>query len=730
MAAPATVKGAAQLFGAVEQYLPEKDVETVHRAYELAVRAHDGQRRATGDPYVTHPVAVATVLADLHLDAATLSAALLHDVVEDTSVDLPTIQRDFGAEVALIVDGVTKLKSLQWVPDEQRPASFQETEWAENLRKMLLAMAEDLRVVLVKLADRLHNMQTLQPLPPDKQRRIAQETMEIYAPLANRLGIWEMKWQLEDLAFRYLEADAYKRIARSVRSGRNERERYITRAVQAIRGELAASSIQAEVFGRPKHLYSIHRKMQDRDADISQIYDLLAVRVIVQSVSECYNALGVVHSLWHPLPGQFDDYIATPKESGYQSLHTTVVALEGKPLEIQIRTVEMHQTAELGVAAHWRYKEGRRQDPKFDAKISWVRQLIEWQKDVAGDAQQLVDNLRTDVFQQQVYVFTPKGEIKELPAGSTPLDFAYLIHTEIGHRCVGAKVNGRLVSLDRPLQNGEVVEIITSKTSRGPSRDWLIPAYGFIQTAHAREKIRQWFRRQARDEAVIKGRELVDRELKRLGLVDVKLDDIATAFRYDKLEDFFAAMGYGDINPQQLASRLSAALPPAQPTIPQIAARPADHTTGGVRVDGVGDLFTTLARCCNPVPGDNIIGFITRGRGITVHRTDCSSVRNEDEPERLVAVEWGTPGKGMFPVTMRILANDREGLVRDIAAVVADEKLSFSGMHVSVQRDQTALLTATLDVPDLEKLSRVMARVENVRDVFSVQRDVAGATAS
>jgi GTP diphosphokinase / guanosine-3',5'-bis(diphosphate) 3'-diphosphatase len=729
MAAPVAVKGADKLFGAVEQYLPEQDVATVRRAFDLAGRAHGDQRRATGDPYITHPVAVATSLAELHLDSATLAAALLHDVVEDTRVDLATIQHEFGPEVALIVDGVTKLKSLQWVPGEQRPASFQEAEWAENLRKMLLAMAEDLRVVLVKLADRLHNMQTLQPLPPDKQRRIAQETMEIYAPLANRLGIWEMKWQLEDLAFRYLEADAYKRIARSVQQRRNERERYIARAVETLRAEIGANGIEAEVFGRPKHLYSIHRKMQDRAADISQIYDLLAVRVIVPTVSECYNALGVVHSLWHPLPGQFDDYIATPKESGYQSLHTTVVASEGKPLEIQIRTVEMNQVAELGIAAHWRYKEGRRQDPKFDAKISWVRQLIEWQKDVAGDAQELVDSLRTDVFQQQVYVFTPKGEIKELPAGSTPLDFAYRIHTEIGHRCVGAKVNGRLVSLDRALQNGEVVEIITSKTSRGPSRDWLIPAYGFIQTAHAREKIRQWFRRQARDEAVIRGRELVDRELKRLGLVDVKLDDIATAFHYEKLDDFFAAMGYGDINPQQLASRLSTTIAPPPPTIPPTTATRPAETSGSVRVNGVGDLFTRLARCCNPVPGDTIIGFITRGRGITVHRTDCSSVLNEDEPERLVSVQWGTPGKGMFPVTMRILANDREGLVRDIAAVVADEKLSFSGMHVSVQKDQTALLTATLDVPDLEKLSRVMARIENVREVFSVQRDVAGASA-
>ena len=727
MAATA-VKGADRLLDAAGRYLPAGDVETLRRAYEVAAAAHADQRRATGDPYVSHPVAVAGVLADLHLDAATLAAALLHDVVEDTSVDLATIEAQFGREVATIVDGVTKLDRLQWVPDGERPVGLREAEWAENLRKMLLAMADDLRVILVKLADRLHNMQTLQPFPPEKQRRIALETMEIYAPLANRLGIWEMKWQLEDLAFRYIEPDAYKQIARAVQERRTERERYIAKAVRALKTELEASGIHAEVFCRPKHLYSIHHKMQERQADIGQIYDLLAVRVIVQTVSECYNALGVVHGLWHPLPGQFDDYIATPKESGYQSLHTTVIALAGKPLEIQIRTAEMNQVAELGVAAHWRYKEGRRQDPKLDAKISWLRQLMDWQKEVAGGAQELVDTLRTDVFQHQVYVFTPRGEIKELPSGATPLDFAYRVHTEIGHRCVGAKVNGRLVSLNRELQNGEVVEIVTSKSSRGPSRDWLIPAYGFIKTAHAREKIRQWFRRQARDEAVAHGRELVDRELKRLGLVDVRLDDIASAFKYERLDDFFAAMGYGDIHPQQLPSRLSAALPQPEPTIPTVAPRTEAQATG-VRVNGVGDLFTQLARCCTPVPGDSIIGFITRGRGITVHRTDCSSVRNEDEPERLVAVEWGSPGTGMFPVTMRIAAHDREGLVRDIAAVVADEKLSFSGMNVSVQKGQTAVLTATMDVPDLEKLSRVMARIETVRDVFSVRRDVAGASA-
>jgi GTP pyrophosphokinase len=665
---------------------------------------------------------VATILAGLRLDTATIAAALLHDVVEDTSIPLAEIEQEFGPEVARIVDGVTKLTALQLRSDEEPLTNAREAESAENLRKMFLAMAEDLRVVLVKLADRLHNMQTLQSLRPDKQRRIAQETLEIYAPLANRLGIWEIKWQLEDLSFRYLEPEQYKRVARSLAQRRGERETYVEEAVTAVRDELERHNIHAEVLGRPKHLYSIYNKMQERGADLSQIYDLLAVRVIVETIPECYNALGIVHGNWHPLPGQIDDYIATPKESGYQSLHTTVV-YAGKPLEIQIRTREMHQIAEYGVAAHWRYKEGKRQDTKFDNKIAWLRQLMDWHKDVAGGAMTFVDSLRTDVFQQQVYIFTPKGEIKELPTGATPLDFAYRIHTEIGHRCVGAKVNARLVPLTHHLQNGDIVEIITSKTSRGPSRDWLIPAYGYLQTANAREKVRQWFRKAARDENVIQGRELLDRELKRLGLSNVKLEDIATAFHYERLDDFFAAMGYGDVHPQQLASRLSGLLPKPEAPLPPMPTSTGERM-GGVRVNGVGDLFTRLARCCNPVPGDSVVGFITRGRGVTVHRDDCSSVLNEDEPERLVEVQWGDrAGKQVVPVTMRIVAHDREGLLRDIGAMVADEQVNISGINLIMQKDHTAVVSATVDVPDLEKLSRLMARIESIRDVLSVRRE-------
>ncbi|HEY3059512.1 MAG TPA: bifunctional (p)ppGpp synthetase/guanosine-3',5'-bis(diphosphate) 3'-pyrophosphohydrolase, partial [Chloroflexota bacterium] len=482
------------LYDDVARYLPVPDVEAIKRAYAFAGEAHAPQVRESGEPYINHPLAVAETLAGLHMDGATLVAALLHDVSEDCGVATSELDSRFGREVARLVDGVTKLDKMQFFnvegAEEGRPSLNGQDLWAENMRKMFLAMAEDIRVVLIKLADRLHNMKTLQYRPPAKRRRVAQETMEIYAPLANRLGIWELKWQLEDLAFRHLEPEKYHEIADKVASRRMAREKYIQRVIEVLKAEFTEHNIQADLSGRPKHIYSIYRKMQRRGVDIDQIYDQLAVRVLVGSISDCYSALGVIHSIWRPLPGQFDDYIANPKESLYQSLHTTVLAVDGRPLEIQIRTQEMHQVAEYGVAAHWRYKEGTRQNQKFDAKVAWLRQLMDWQKDVAGGAQEFVDSLKTDIFQDQVYVFTPKGEIKELPSGATSLDFAYRIHTDVGHKCVGAKVNGRLVSLDTRLKNGDIVEIITAKGSRGPSRDWLNPNLGFVRTAHAREKIR------------------------------------------------------------------------------------------------------------------------------------------------------------------------------------------------------------------------------------------------
>jgi GTP diphosphokinase / guanosine-3',5'-bis(diphosphate) 3'-diphosphatase len=712
----------------VARYVPPADVEAIRRAFEFARDAHEGQARDSGDPYITHPMAVAETLAELQLDAATIIAALLHDVAEDTAVSIEDIETRFGSEVAQLVDGVTKLSKVPWFNEHgdlvERPSDRQ-TIWAESMRKMFLAMAVDIRVVLIKLADRLHNMRTLDARPPEKRRRVAQETMDIYAPLAARLGIGQIKWQLEDLSFRHLEPDIYKDIARQLSHRRISRERYIAQVIETLNAELKKVGITADITGRPKHIFSIYRKMRARQAEISQIYDLLAVRVLVDTVPECYTVLGQIHALWRPIPGQFDDYIANRKESGYQSLHTTVVAMEGHALEIQIRTYEMHQVAEYGVAAHWRYKEGRRGDVQFDAKVAWLRQLMDWQRDVSAGAQEFVDSLRADIFQDQVYVFTPRGEIKEMALGATPLDFAYRVHTDVGHKCVGAKVNGRMVPLDHKLQNGDIVEIITARGSKGPSRDWLNPNLGYIGTANAREKIRQWFRRQQRDENVQRGRELVEKELKRLSIDGVKLDDVAAAFKYERLDDFLAAVGYGDIHPHQVAMRISTEMKPPAEQDEAPALRPASApSSSSVRVLGVGDLLTRLARCCNPVPGDDIIGYITRGKGVTVHRRACPSVENEEDQERLVQVDWGRTGQSMFPVTIRVEAWDRVGLARDVAALLADEGLSMTAQTAVVHKDQTATVWATIEVSGLDKLSRVLHRLEGVKDVFSVVREV------
>ncbi|MBV8718997.1 MAG: bifunctional (p)ppGpp synthetase/guanosine-3',5'-bis(diphosphate) 3'-pyrophosphohydrolase [Chloroflexi bacterium] len=722
------------LFDDVSKYLSPPDVEAIRRAYTFAADAHAPQRRESGEPYINHPLAVAETLASIHMDTATIVAALCHDVSEDCNVPMTELESRFGREVARLVDGVTKLDKMQFLHvegDGELPKLNGQDLWAENMRKMFLAMAEDIRVVLIKLADRLHNMRTLQFRPPAKRRRVAQETMDIYAPLANRLGIWELKWQLEDLSFRYLEPDKYHEIADKVASRRAAREKYIQRVIEVLRAELDKHELQADLSGRPKHIYSIYRKMQRRGVDVDQIYDQLAVRVLVQTIPDCYTTLGVIHSIWRPLPGQFDDYIANPKESLYQSLHTTVLAVDGRPLEIQIRTHEMHQVAEYGVAAHWRYKEGLRQDQKFDAKVAWLRQLMDWQKDVAGGAQEFVDSLKTDIFQDQVYVFTPKGEIKELPSGATPLDFAYRIHTDVGHKCIGAKVNGRLVALDTKLRNGDIVEIITAKGSRGPSRDWLNPNLGFVHTAHAREKIRQWFRRQQREENIVRGREMVDKALKRLNVDGVKLDDLASDFKYDKVDDFLAAVGYGDINPDEIGRHVLSGAEEQRrdpAAIPQFAR--AAMPMGGLRVLGVGDLLTRVCRSCNPVPGDNIIGYITRGRGVTVHRVDCPSVLNEDEKDRLVSVDWSESDQHVFPVTVRLEAWDREGLVRDVTAILADEKINIIALSAVVHKDQTATVWTTVEVPRLDRLSRIMSRLESIRDVFNVVREVGSGSQS
>lgn len=715
--------GLDELLKRASAYLPAEAVAEVEHACRFAENAHNGQMRRSGDPYITHPIAAATILTGLQLDAHTIEAGLLHDVVEDCGVSLDTIETEFGVDVAHLVDGVTKLGKIIWQTDAPAARRDGEDAHAENLRKMFFAMADDIRVVLIKLADRLHNMRTLDPMPPHKRRSIAQETLEIFAPLANRLGIWQIKWELEDLAFRHLQPDRYKEIAKLVADRRRQREHYIAEVASRLGEELRAQGVEAEVTGRAKHIYSIHNKMEKyalQGKDFAQIYDLLAVRILVQGVQDCYAALGVVHHIWHPIPGQFDDYISNPKESMYQSLHTTVMGPEARPLEIQIRTYEMHRVAEYGIAAHWRYKEGGKRNDAFNEKVAWLRQLIEWQKEVSG-AREFVEGVKTDIFRDQVFVYTPRGEIKDLPTGSTPLDFAFRIHTDLGYRTVGAKVNSRLVSLDYQLKNGDIVEIIGSKASRGPSLDWLNANLGFVRTSHAREKIRQWFRRQARAENIERGKEMLEKELKRLGF-SVPLEEIAHLFKYDKTDDFLAAIGYGEVSTHNVAVRLAQAHD--RSTGPEIGVnvRPVSPTSA-VEVMGVGDLLTRMANCCNPVPGDDIIGYVTRTSGVTVHRADCKNILNEEERDRVVPVNWGAMSETLFPVPVRIEAWDRVGLLRDISTLVSEEKVNIAGVHTEPQANRTTRVQLVLHLRSISQLSRVLSKLEGVKGVFSVTRD-------
>jgi GTP pyrophosphokinase len=592
---------------------------------------------------------------------------------------------------------------------------------------MLLAMAEDIRVVLIKLADRLHNMRTLYGLPSEKQLRIARQTQEIYAPLAERLGIWQIKWELEDLAFKVLEPERFRELAKLLDTRRMGREDYIARAIAELTPKLAESGIEADLQGRPKHIYSIDKKMQRKSAEFAEIYDVYAIRILVDEVKDCYAALGVVHALWRPIPGQFDDYIAVPKNNLYQSLHTAVIALDGKPLEIQIRTHAMHQVSEVGIAAHWRYKEGTKSDREYDAKLAWLRQLMEWQRDVSeSDATEFVEGIKLDIFQDQVFVFTPKGDIKDLPAGATPLDFAYRIHTDVGHRTIGAKVNNRLVPLDYRLKNGDIVEIVTTKGEHGPSRDWM----NVVRTSHAREKIRQWFKRKDRDENIVHGREALERELRRLARKTIqavgteKIAEVGRAYNHETLDDFYAAIGYGAVSAQQVVARLGV-LDDTEVGLPTVApASTRVERTGGVRVKGVGDLLVRFAKCCHPIPGDPIVGFITRGKGVTVHLRSCPTVLNEREVPRLIEVEWEAAPAQTYPIAIRVEAYDRTGLLNDITQVVAENKVNILAAAVNTNPDHTAIVTATLQVASVSQLARVMSRIEGLKDVINVQRDL------
>jgi len=720
-----SIPSAAELISRAGDTVSPERARLIEEAYRFAAQAHEGQNRKTGDPYIVHPIDAAMTVADLNLDGAAIAAALLHDVVEDCGVSNADIEKRFGPDVARLVEGVTKLSRLNLLRPED--AGWDEDVQADNLRKMFLAMAEDIRVVVIKLADRLHNMRTLHALEPRKQVRIARETMDIYAPLAHRLGLGTIAHELEDLAFQYLEPETYEKISGLLAASRESRERYVTQVEKLLRYELSRQGIVAELSGRAKTIYSIHQKMQKYAAmgkSFNDIYDLLAIRVLVHTLADCYHALGVVHGLWRPLPGLFDDYIANPRENVYQSLHTTVMGPGARPLEVQIRTYEMHRTAEYGVAAHWRYKEGGPRDRALEERITWLRQLLDWQRETA-EAAEFVEFVKTDIFKDQVFVFSPKGEVKDLPAGSTPIDFAFRIHSDIGFHCVGARVNGKLVPLTYQLQNGDVVEIVTSRSSRGPSRDWLNPNLGYVRTGNARSKIRQWFKRQERDENVVRGKEMVERELKRLGgsLPDL-LPEMLTWFRFDAADDFYASVGYGGTTLSQIAGRLALHLNRAAPE-PEPAPSPAAvqpdlrHT---IRVLGTGDVLTQIARCCSPVPGDAITGYVTRARGVTIHRTDCPNVVKSTETERLVDVEWGERGQ-LFPVAVKVEAWDRVGLLRDISTVVADEKVNIASIRTDHHKDQTVTVSITLETTGVEQLARLFAKMEGVHGVFGVARE-------
>lgn len=699
----------------------------LQKAVEWAIDAHHGQERASGEPYYSHALAVAEILTELKLDYETLAAAMLHDVVEDTDVTLEQVRAEFGPVIARLVDGVTRMERIGEFQEKTHAGSREHVQ-AESLRKLLLAMAEDVRVVLIKLADRLHNMRTLQHLDPARQRRIAQETHDIYAPLANRLGIWQVKWELEDLSLRYLEPEAYQQLARQLAETRTDRERYINKVVGILDDELQKAGIKADISGRPKHINSIWRKMQRKRLDFEQIFDVRAVRILVEEEKDCYAALGIVHGLWRHIPKEFDDYIANPKENLYRSLHTAVVGPEGKALEIQIRTEEMHRHAELGVAAHWRYKEGGSFDPGYEEKIAWLRQLLEW-KDEEHTANDFVDRFKSEAFQERVYALTPQGRIIDLPRGSTPLDFAYAIHSEVGHRCRGAKINGRIVPLTWQLHNGEQVDILTAKQGT-PSRDWLNPHAGYLKTSRARSRVRQWFKREDHEHNVAAGRAITDRELHRLGVTGLSLEKLADRFKIRQVDEFLATVGRGEINSGQLASALTEYLPATpEPAVEPVAKKTRGKKTapGGVKISGVGNLLTTMARCCHPVPNDPIVGYITRGRGVTIHRQDCGNIlrlQGEDQ-DRLIEVEWGAGAEAGYPVDISVEAYDRPGLLRDITTVFANDRVNVLGVNTTTDAsDGIARMSLTVEISDIGQLSRLLTQIGQLPNVVEARRRV------
>jgi GTP pyrophosphokinase len=690
----------------------------------MALVAHKHQKRASGDPYAIHVFEVAEILIGLHLDYESVIAALLHDVVEDTAVTLEQIESIFGHSISILVDGVTKMELMKGtsttVTQDKHKGKW---DSAESLRKMLLAMVEDVRVILIKLADRVHNMRTLSHLAADKQKRIAAETMEIFAPLANRLGIWQIKWELEDLSFRYLQPDNYMKIAKLLDERRLDREKFISKVISILESELSKVNIACEISGRPKHIYSIWKKMDRKGVDFHDIFDVSAVRVLCETVADCYAILGIVHTLWPHIPKEFDDYIATPKGNNYQSLHTAVVGPGGKTLEVQIRTHEMHERSELGVASHWRYKEGSRYDPGYEQKIVWLRQLLEW-KDEESDANGFVDRFKSEVFEDRVYVLTPKGNVVDLAMGATPLDFAYHIHTELGHRCRGAKVNGSIVQLTYPLKTGDQIEILSTKTGT-PSRDWLNSNLGYLKTSRARAKVRSWFTHQDLEKNTRAGKSIFEKELSRLGLGALNHEAMAHKMAYSNPQELFASIGRGDVTTVQIAGAAQELTTPKYDdaeVLKKTKITEAKDVKGDVKIYGVGNLLTTMARCCKPAPGDPIIGYITKGRGITIHRADCSNVLRQGR-ERLIDVSWSIEQETTYPVDISVYAYDRQGLLRDITSVLTDEKINVLSMNTMTDiKDHKAKMKLTVEVSSIEQLSRLLSKLSQLSNVLDVKR--------
>ncbi|MGI6435332.1 MAG: RelA/SpoT family protein [Syntrophomonadaceae bacterium] len=716
-----------QILDKVASYDPEANLALITKAYQYASRAHENQKRISGEPYISHPVEVALILADIEMDVASVCAALLHDVVEDTIVTYEDVVKDFGEEIALLVEGVTKLSRINFKTKEDAQA--------ENLRKMFIAMAKDIRVILIKLADRLHNMRTLDYQSESKQKEIATETQEIFGPLAHRLGIFKFKWELEDLSFSFLDNEMYREVAARLKLKRKQREEYVNELIAQIRSGLDQIGIKAEIKGRPKNIYSIYKKMVKQMKDIDEIYDKIAIRVIVEDIRQCYGVLGIIHTMWKPLPGRFKDYIATPKANMYQSLHTTLIGQGGEPFEVQIRTREMHRTSEYGIAAHWRYKEGDSgRERKLDEKLSWLRQILEWQQDIK-DTNEFMESLKIDLFDDMVFVFTPKGAVIELPKGSCPVDFAYRVHTEVGHQCTGARVNGRIVPLDYNLNNGDIVEIITSKSSPGPSHDWL----NFIKTSSARSRIKAWFKREKRQVNIMRGHELLEKDLKKKHLdprellKEDKLIDIARRFGYTSVDDLLAALGDGALTVNQVINKQKelffqdASMEDIFKTSMNRTAAHQDKETRGLRIKGIDEVAIRLARCCNPLPGDQVLGYITRGRGVSVHRQDCPNMQNymQSEPDRMIEVEWADD-RGVYGVELEVRAMDRPRLTTDVMIVIADTKIHINSVYSRITKNNRVIMNFKLEIKDMSHLQAVIQRIQKVRDVMDVKRVLPG----